>query len=507
MNRKLQAAWGLLTDVGGQALVSLATFLVTPLMLRMITTTEFGAWQTVLSLLTYMGLLDFGLGMALMRTLAALPSDANETEFSRTISSAFYSFCLVAPVFLAIGWWLSGIAPIWFGVTGSNLPPVIRAYRWATVGGALSLPAMTYGSILAGRQRLALANSARTAGILIGMCLCVVLLLAGFGVAGMAVANGAGVLAGAAISWYFVKKNYPSLQIHPSFIDKSALRRIWEFGGFFQIARIASTVAVGSDSLVIASRMNAAMVTPYNLTSKLPTMCSITLASKLPQALLPGLSSIFGEGDRERLEQILRMVLRISSRLACISAFLIGFCNERFVTLWIGHNAYGGPMLNSVFVYWAVQDTLLRGIAGFVYASGALQGWAGICIVEASINLFSSIVLAGPLGLVGVAMGTSIARTLTLFWLFWWCKRKIGIPFYRVFSAIVVPALLSVPGCLFGWGVGRLVPESLGWMWLVLVAGATVAGNLVCFEGWAFLRGNETNMVRRLMAALTSSLR
>lgn len=505
--RMQQAFLGLTTDVLGQLFVTILTFAITPLILSMTSESQYGAWQTALSLLAYLGLLDFGLGVAVVRLVAALPPQADAERFNKIVSSALSSFCVIAVLFFATGWWLSGFAPAWFGVPEKEIPVITNAYRIATLAGAIALPTGVFSAVLTGIQQMAIANTVKTVGSVTGLILTVALLIDRVGVTALAISNLLTVLLTGALCYWLMRKHCPQIRIWAGPPDRNSLREIWGFGGLFQLAKIANTVAGSADSLVIASRLSAAMVTPYSITSKAAILCSNTLASKLPIALFPGLASMFSAGEYDKLRSVLRVVLRLSLRLACVAGFLIAVCNERFVSLWVGSKFYAGPILNAVFVYWVAQDTLLRGLGSFVYASGRLRGWAVVCTLEAIVNLVTSIFLVNSLGLVGVALGTSIARTMTTVWLFWWLHSRVGMSSIDLIWALVRPFLLCVPGCVFGWAVARALPESLGWFWLVSVVGVTCVANIASFEGRNFIREQRASFRQRLRAAAMAELR
>jgi O-antigen/teichoic acid export membrane protein len=468
---------------------------------------QYGAWQTALSLLAYLGLLDFGLGVAVVRLVAALPPQADTERLNEIVNSAFVSFCVIAVIFLAAGWWLSGFAPAWFDVPQKEVPAITNAYRLATLAGAIALPTGVFGAVLTGIQKMAVANTVRTVGSVAGLIVSVILLFDGVGITALAISNLVTVLVTGAVCYWLMSKHCPRVKIRTGLPDRRSLHEIWSFGGLFQLAKIANTVAGSADALVIASRLSAAMVTPYSITSKASILCSNTLASKLPIALFPGLANVFGAGEYDKLRSVLRVVLRLSSRLACVAGFLIAVCNERFVSLWVGSQFYAGPILNAVFVYWVAQDTLLRGLGSFVYASGRLRGWAIVCALEAVVNLATSIFLVKSLGLVGVALGTSIARTMTTAWLFWWLHSRIGLSFVDLTWAVMRPLCFCVPGCVLGWVVARALPESLGWLWLGSVVGTTCIANIASFEGRNFIRQGPAPFRQRLRVAAMAELR
>ena len=94
-----------------------------------------------------------------------------------------------------------------------------------------------------------------------------------------------------------------------------------KFGGYFQVGRVANTIALSADNVVIASILGAPYVTPYSITSKLPVLFSVNLANKLPTAVFPAISQMFAEGNINKLQNIFIKLTTLSVRLAVIAAF------------------------------------------------------------------------------------------------------------------------------------------------------------------------------------------
>ncbi|HEX4750161.1 MAG TPA: hypothetical protein VH302_11520, partial [Bryobacteraceae bacterium] len=115
-SRALQAFWGLFADLGGQVVVTLATLLLTPLVLALTSKSLFGSWQAALSILSYLALLDAGLGFSLVRLVASSSSKKETADLNATANVAFFSFAGLGAIVLAAGWLSSSSIPTWFHV-------------------------------------------------------------------------------------------------------------------------------------------------------------------------------------------------------------------------------------------------------------------------------------------------------------------------------------------------------------------------------------------------------
>jgi O-antigen/teichoic acid export membrane protein len=490
MSRGRRAILGFASDTAGQGLLTLAGLAMAPIILHHVTAELYGFWLTALSIVAYLGLVDVGLGLALTRAIASHADRADAHRLNQLISTAFFAFCLAGLVFSAVGFALSAWIPGWFAIPPQNAQEVIRAFRVVIVASACALPCSIFSGINCGFQQMAADNLSRTAVALLAILVSCLLLYLGWGLMALAASTLFSVLATAGMTARWALRCHPGFQLRLGHFSRKDLKALVSFGGYFQIGRIANTVALNSDSVVISSVLGAHAVTPYVFTSKLATLFSITLASKMPTAAMPALSQMYAIRDYPRLQAAFVRLTGYAVRLAICGATVCALGNRDFVTLWVGSSQYGGLALSAVFCYWVLQDTISRGTAGALYASGELRAWAWICLLEAALNLGFSLFLVRDYGLLGVALGTAIGKTLTTAWLIpiLICRSMhLRVGSY-LFEGYIKPALRCLFGVLvvvviFTWQTGE--PS---WWRLILLGGAVFAVNVAAFEGIQFAR-------------------
>jgi O-antigen/teichoic acid export membrane protein len=477
----------------------------TPLILRLTSASLYGFWITALSILGFLALTDFGLSISLLRQVAARSEGGNGSDISPLVSTAFFIFCAAGALFLAIGLGIANQIPGWFRVPESESSIVVRAYQVAVLTGALSLPLSTFGAVVGGLQRLGIQNVIRDASALLALILSIVLVLSGMSILGLAVANLCSVVIASLCNFYFAKRFCSGLRIRLSLVNRRDVHQLAAFGGYFQLGRVANTVATNADSLVISSTLGAAQVSPYVFTSKLAVLVSISIASKAPIALFPAMAQMFARREIVKLQRIFIRLTWFATRFAIIAAAFIAITNREFVSLWVGPQYYAGAAVSSVFVYWVLQDTIYRGTAAVAHASGDLHNWAMASLLEAGLNIAISIALVAPLGLLGVALGTSIGKTLTtgLYVPYWICGR-ISLPRrLYLWKGVVSPMIWSVPGVLLTWILAKAVPNTLGWVWVLCVGIVALTANVVTFEGVQLFRSPRGLWRDRLWSLVT----
>jgi O-antigen/teichoic acid export membrane protein len=474
----------------GQLVITLANFAIAPVILHYTSQILYGVWISALSILSYVALTDLGMNQALTRIIAGMAGQAKDEALNRVISTAFFVFCVAGAIVLIVGFSISAQIPHWFDVPAQDIEGVVSAYRIAVIAGALALSCAVFSGVVTGFQRLAVDNTVRNAVALVGLALSVGLLMLGWSLLALALSMLFTVVATAVLTGYYAWRFHPGIQIRPAYVNLEDFKHLIGFGGYFQLGRIANTVAFSSDNLVISATMGASHVMPYVFTSRLATAISFTVASKLPVAVFPAMSQMFAEKDFANLQRVTLRLGAYSARLAVVGAAVYAAVNQQFVALWVGPQQFGGTLLCAVFCYWILQDTISRSTTGIVFASGKLRLWSFASLAEAALNLAASLLLVRQLGLVGVALGTSIGKTLTTAWIVpLLICRSIRLSARRfIWEGILKPGLISLPSVVATLSLAVLLSADLGWLRLFVIGAAASVANFLSFEGRVLLR-------------------
>jgi O-antigen/teichoic acid export membrane protein len=482
--RTKKAIWGFGSDVGGLIAFTIISFIAAPILLELTSETLYGFWLTIISILGYLALTDLGLGLSLTRFVAELASKGDSKALNGIINTAFFTFCVVGVIFFIIGISISSYIPSWFKIPQEELLLVISTYRVAIISGALALPLSVFSGIVVGFQQMAVINISKNIISIVSVGLSIILLYLGIGLVALPIASLFIVVVGSIVSFFYAKKYFPGLKLSISAFNRADLKKLLSFGGYFQLGRVSNTVALSSDNIVIAGYMGAENVTPYSFTSKLPVMFSVALASKLPNAIFPAMTEMFANNEIDNLRQIYKRLVFFSVRFALFGGALMVIANPQFVKLWVGPENYGGELLNFIFVLWVIFDTIYRGTTAIVFASGDLKNWTIAASFEAVLNIAISLTLVGPLGLVGVALGTLISKLMTTgFYTPYWVCRKLNMSIkYLIKKSIIKPVVRSLPSILITYIFAQYLPLNLGWLWLILVGLVLTITNLFMFE-------------------------
>jgi len=479
--RTSRAALGYSADLIGSSMITVLQFFLVPFYLDLTSGSLYGYWLMLLSIVGWIALTDMGLGIALLRLVAGIDDD---DELSNLFSTAFMLFLGIALMVVIAGVMASQFLAQWFGIAQDDIAVVNETFLVLLIASAIALPLSLFSEMLNGFQKMALVHTITLASALAGIALTVAMMLAGAGLVSLAYGQLLTVIVRSLASFVALKMTRRDVRLSPGLFRKNDCIRLVSFGGYFQVGKVAHVVQTTMDNIIIAAFLSSAMVSTYVFTSKLAVLVSQTIAGKLPIAAMPGMSQLFAQGDLSTLRDVFIRLSGYSTRLATFTAFYLWLLNEQFVATWVGSEYYGGLLLSLTFVYWVFQDSIYRGVSGVLYASGRIRGWTMMSVIEAVLNLAISLSLVGRLGLLGVALGTAISKTVTTAWYtpYLICKQVELSGFTYCYRGLLSPLLFSLPSCLAMYLTWYVLADMSGWIPLIVIGVVGGIANVLVFE-------------------------
>jgi O-antigen/teichoic acid export membrane protein len=502
MSRKKSAFLGFLYDLGGTSVLQIVTFVATPLYLNYTSGEVYGYWLTIGSVLSWLYLSDFGIGMALSRSAITAIEAKDKDLFNELIRGALILFSFTAIIFLIVGICLSGFFINWFNIKPEYLNSFRFTYFVTIAAGALAFPLSVFSASIEAFQKISFNRMVTSGSALLGIAIVLILLHLDFGLVAFSLGMFITVFSGAFVSFFYFRKLCPDFKLLPLKLTKTVIGKLVKFGGYFQIGKLANIVALNTDNIIIASFLGATLVSSYTFTSKLALLFSVTLISKIPLALFPGISQLVDQKNSEALKKNFISLFRIVMRIGIVSSLFVFIVNEKFISAWVGSDSYAGDLLSFVWIYMIFFDSIIRGVSIFIFSFGDLKGWAIASLAETILNISMSLLLIDKLGLVGVAVGTAISKTITTgIYTPLFLRKKLGLNISEVTRDVVLPTILrSLPGVFVLLIISRINFDVNEWVWMSCIGILTLLGNFLFFEFPFLLRLNQSSLKDKILA-------
>ena len=446
-------------------------FFLSPIVVNSLGTTSYGVWSLLVTVVGYLGLLDFGVRGAVTRYIAHHHAAADHESSSLIATAAIVLFGAMGVLAILISCGLSWLAPVAFHIPAELLP---EAQTVLVLGGftiASTLLGAVFGGVVTGLERFdisagveILLTTVRSAAVLAALKL-------GYGLVALAWIHLAGAILYGLAMWLIVRRILPGLRFR--FREKLAphVRTILSFSAYLSALHMLGVVIYYTDALVIATMLPIGAVGIYVIAGNLTTYAR-QVSSALSKMFTPRISAMYSAGS----DQIVSTVLSASrAATLVIPPIAITFLlrGKSFIGLWMGPE-YGTPsgevLQVLALVVWCGSARAVAGAA--IIGVNMHRRLVPLAAFEALCNIALSLALARPLGVVGVAIGTLIPALIVSFLLVpRQMQQVIGVPARDyIVNAVVLPTVSALPFAAGTILLERYFPSTSVLMFFVQVA-------------------------------------
>jgi len=486
-------------NVGSNWLLMLANmasaYFLLPFTLRYLGNDQYGTWLLIVSFTGYLGLLALGVPMASVRYITHDASIGDHHSMNKTIATCAGMYLLIGLASL-----LCGVGLLFVFDRAYNVPGAIRsaarlAYLIVVMTTSLSFFAQLPQGIMASYHDFVGRNMVQTGIIVLRVFLTVVLLVIKPSLVVLACVQLVPLVLEAVIMWVLIFRRYPEVKLDLSLFNWKTMRTIFSFSVFVLVLSIGVQLSFQTDSLVIGKLLNINQI-PYYAIANTIMVYSMQFVIGIASVILPMATKLLANHEREKLTRLFFKWSKITLSLTLLgSLFLIVFGPE-LIRSWIGPSfskPAGGVL--QVLMLSALVFLPVRGVALPILMGIGKPGKATVAFLAAGVlNLILSVLLAHPLGLLGVAIGTAIPNVLFGFVLLVICAQELNFKIREYVSRVVaLPLLGAIPVFAVLVGCDRIV-HLKGISGLALAFFITAAVFAFVFGGLVYRSDRDVNV-------------
>jgi O-antigen/teichoic acid export membrane protein len=468
----------------------LVNFFLSPFVVHHLGDSAYGVWVLMVSLVSYLGFLDFGVRGAVTRYVSKFHARGDHDEASRISSSALSIFAVAGAWAIAIA-----VALAYSILDRFHIPPAfLSAGRLvlllAGVNMAVTLIGGAFGGILAGLQRFDWLNAVGMAGTAARAVATVVALSAGHGLVALAWIQLFCSLGAVLASAWAGVRFYPQLRIRLGRVHKQQLALILSFSAYSFLFNLSAQIIYYADAVLIGAFLPVGLVTFFSIAGNL-ILYARSLVAGISYTMTPLASSLEARDKHEELQRTALDGPRYATilMLPIVLTFLLR--GNTFIGLWMGPS-YAEP---SGRVLWILSLAMVFS-AGTQVASAIMFGisqhklMVPVSIAEALCNLGLSVALVRRMGISGVAWGTTLPNlAASLFFWPWYMQRTLKISLRAYVTANWLrPFAAIAPFAVLTYALDRLWPvaDLLTFFWQVaVVLPSALLGNwYLCLTPW-----------------------
>jgi O-antigen/teichoic acid export membrane protein len=366
---------------------------------------RFGVWVTISTIITWLGVANFGIGHGLTTRVSALQSDDDREEAYRSIFSAWVIVAAVALVVLPVCLVAASVLP-WPSILNVSSPLAAEESTPTVIVCVLlvlaALPLNTFGSVLLGYQRGDIVNGTAVVSSCAGLVMLFVATRRGWGMPALAATLMLPTLAAAAVQAALAAK-LGLVRFARRYFSAAEAWSMLRLGGKFLLLQLFGIMIFETGALIIAGKFGAAEVTPYGVMNRV-ALIVIAVMTIVMTPLWPAYGDAFARGDTAWARRVFFKSVRVVVGIWALAAVALALGGKYFIGWWAGPAAVPSDgLLRAMLLYTLAYGCGLV-VAQPLNGSGRLNTQVLAAVVTAALNIPLAIYLAGRLGVWGVVM-------------------------------------------------------------------------------------------------------
>lgn len=429
---------------------TLVGLLYTPFMLRMMGQSEYGLYSLVASVISYLTILDLGLGNAVVRYTAKYKAEGKQTEQYEMFGMFFILYIIIGIIALLAGSVLYFNVDTMFGDTMTSLElDKARIMMLLLIFNlAFTFPMSIFGSIITAYERFIFPRIVNIVRIILNTIVMICLLNMGYKAIAMVVVQTIFNILTLILNYIYCRRELKIKmyfrKFQWGFLKEVAIYSFWIF-----LNIIMDKIYWSTGQFVLGATVGTAAVAVFAIAIQLQHLY-MQFSSAISGLFLPKVTSmVTTSNDRTALSDIFIRTGRI--QYIVMSIILCGFIvfGRQFISLWAG-SGYEDAYVICILFFVSLLIPLIQNLGiTILQARNQMKFRSLLYIVIALVALVFQIVLAKQFGGIGCAIAIAGALLLgqgLIMNIYYSKKQGINIrKFWKeILQMSIVPIVLTI---------------------------------------------------------------
>lgn len=470
-----------------------------PFLLSKIGKSEYGIYSLSSSLISFITILDLGLGQTLVRYISKYKALGEEDKEAKINGFFISTYSAIAVLGLLIGIVVTFIYPIICrnAMTDYEIYIFRIVFLLLLINTIISFPMSVFTAILNAYEEFFYLKFVNFAVIILKYISFVFLLIAGYKIIAITITT---VVFSIGMQLLYVAFCFFKLKIKFSFgnYDMTIVKEIVAFSFFIFLNLIVDFLYNNTDKIILGAIKGTMEVSIYSMGIYFMTYFQ-ELSTAMSGVFMPQITKIYEETQNlSRLSDIFLKIGRL--QLTLLSVVLGGYIlfGKEFIILWLGEEFINSYYIGLIIMIPAIIPLTQNIGISILRAMNMHRYRSYMYLVIAVINVVISIPLARKWSGVGSAIGTSIATLMgQIIFMNWFYKKVVNIDiktYWLNLTQFLLPNLLFITVGFYiknVWGI-------LSWNRLIVYMCVYV---LVIFVwDWIFVFNKyEKEMVKKII--------
>jgi len=464
-------------------------FYLSPFMIRVLGDTQFGAWNILVSLTGYMGLVDLGTRSAVVKYAAEYWAKKEYGRFNSQFYSSFLSLVLGGSALLILAFSLREHVALWLHISGPLSAPFAAAVVPSALAVIFSIGNGLISGYIAGVGRYDISNLAGTISLTLRTTGIVLVLSRGGGLPELAWVVALTAAASCPIAFLMLRNLVRALRFSVASFSLQSWLEVVRYGFFAFMNQVAARISQETGNIIVGAAVSTSATAYYaiglSLAGYLRSFISAAAIVAIP--LTSGMAAL---EDMAGTRRVTVLGTRFALGAALCGAVSFFFLGRDFLLLWLGERfaTYTWPT-GLVLLIALVIISAQQFPGAMLFGRGKAKFPAFVMLASAIVNVFLSILLVRKVGAIGVAFGSLVSAALIEFVFIscYYAPKELVTTRLSYLKQTWLGPLICVLPCVLGGLAARSIVEVSGFARLVqaelfLVAGYFIPAWWICLE-------------------------
>ncbi len=470
------------------AIGSLIPMVYTPLMLQMLGQDEYGLYKLSSSVTSYLSLISFGIGSAIVRYLIKFRVQKDKEGEQQIFGLFNVIFWIISAITLLAGVAICLVTPFVYSASlnDTELAKMQIMIIILTTTTAISFMSTPYTSVVTSHEKFVFLQIINILTTVINPIVNIVVLLLGFKSIGMVFASLILTIVIRIVYVVYVRK---AINLRPQYskMPTYLIKEILVFSFWVFVANVVNQLYNTTDTIIIGAipALATVGVAIYNVGATFSTMMS-SFSVGLMSVTTPKVNTlVFSNNSNSELTDLMIRIGRLQSYI--VSIVCTGFIafGQPFIALWAGEG-YEDAYWVALATMIPLSIPLMQNIAlSIIIAQNKHRFRSLVYLAIAIANVLGTIACVNYFGIIGAAVVTGIATVIgqgfVMNWYYW---KKIGLEIPRFWKSIAKLFVIPLLMCVLTLIIKIFVDFD---SWITLFAGIIVYVLVFVAANWIFV--------------------
>lgn len=475
MNNINQKKAGVLLSYVNLAISTIIPFFYTPIMLSILGQSEYGLYSLSNSVISYLSLLQFGMGSAVIRYIAKYRA-TDEKEKANQITGLFtIIYIFFAVLVLFVGCIFTLLSPVIFsdGLSEAEISKMKILIIIMSLSTAFSFISVVFSSIINAYEKFIFKKTTDIILTILAPLFNLLVLFLGYESVGIATVSLIFQIVVLPIYMWYVAKR---LGIKMEFVkpEKAFLLELFSFSIFMFLSSIADLLFWSTDNVLIGAMIGSTAVAVYNVGGVFTNLMR-NLASAINDVFVPKVTMMVAvDKSNTELSELMIRVGRLQYLMVSLLASGFIVFGQVFIHYWSG-DVYADAYWVSLVTFLPSAIPILQNIAfGVIVAQHKHKFRCCIYFGIAILNAISTFFIIPYFGYIGAAICSGVSYIighgiiLNIYY-----KSVIKLDIFGFWMNILkmsfIPVIITVIGywivnILIPWNIILMLVEGIGFV-------------------------------------------